>query len=81
MPIPKDPNLHTTCPAAVKAKITQFERAVNDYAFLGAAEPADHDAIVEQAQWARYCLEQTVQTAIRAAVEEALKQQGKHHDS
>lgn len=65
--IPVEHNLETACPAAIKAKITRFEHAVMDYAFIGAAMPSDAEAITADAQTARYNLEQTILTYIRRA--------------
>lgn len=68
--IPRNHNYHTTCPAAVKAKITVLEKAAMDYAFAGSAPVDDRDAILEFVQVARYELERTVLTCIAAATRE-----------
>lgn len=60
--IPQDHNYRTACPAAIRAKITALEHAAMDYAFKGAAHPADVDALTEAAQVARYNLERTILT-------------------
>lgn len=64
--IPTNHNLVTSCPAVIKAKITEFEKAAMDYAFIGAAMPADAAGITAAAQTARYNLEQTILTYIRS---------------
>lgn len=64
--IPVDHNHVTSCPAAIKAKITVFEKAAMDYAFIGAAMPSDAAGITAAAQTARYNLEQTILTYIRS---------------
>lgn len=64
--IPTNHNLETSCPAVIKAKITVFEKAAMDYAFIGAAMPSDEEAIIFTAQTARYNLEQTILTYIRS---------------
>lgn len=70
--IPEDHNYRTTCPAAIKAKITALENAAMDYAFAGAQHPEDRDSILQDAQFRRYSLEQTILTYIDAAVKAAL---------
>lgn len=68
--IPQDHNYRTSCPAAVKAMITKLEHAAMDYAFKGAANPADVDEITEAAQVARYNLERAILSCIETAKEE-----------
>lgn len=63
--LPKDHNLETDCPPAIKAKITEFGKAMQDYAFCGAAPLDDQEDIVEAAQIARYNLERAVLTHLR----------------
>ena len=69
--IPKDHNYYTTCPASIKAKITQLEAAAMEYAFCGAREKEDREHILHGAQVARYNLEQTILTCVENAVAEA----------
>jgi hypothetical protein len=69
--IPQDHNYRTACPAAIKAKITALEGAVMDYAFAGSQTPEDREQILQDAQFRRYCLEQTILTCIENAVVEA----------
>ena len=70
--IPEDHNYRTTCPAAVKAKITALENAVLEYAFAGSMRPEDADQAEQDAQFRRYSLERTILTCIDAAVKAAL---------
>ena len=70
--IPQDHNYRTSCPAAIKAKITALENAIMDYAFAGSMRPEDADQAEQDAQFRRYCLERTILTCIEAAVEAAL---------
>lgn len=76
--IPQDHNYRTTCPAAIKAKITALETAAIEYAFKGTHDPEDYDAIIEDAQVARYNLERAILTAIEKAVVEAHQAVRKH---
>lgn len=70
--VPRDHNYRTACPAAIKAKITQLESAAMDYAFVGSADLAERDGVLDAAQTARYDLERTILTCIDAAVKAAL---------
>jgi Txe/YoeB family toxin of Txe-Axe toxin-antitoxin module len=70
--IPEDRNYHTSCPAAIKAKITALEGAVMDYAFAGSQPPEDREQILQDTQFRRYNLERTILTCIDAAVKAAL---------
>lgn len=70
--IPEDHNYRTSCPAAIKAKITALEKAVMDYAFAGSLPLADRAQILSDAQFRRYSLERTIMTCIDAAVNAAL---------
>lgn len=49
-------------PRSIKGKITEFERAVRDHAFIGSQHPEDHEEIEEAYESARYDLEQTIRT-------------------
>lgn len=49
-------------PPAILGKITEFQDAVHQYAFKGAADPLDYDDIIEQLCIARYNLERTIKT-------------------
>lgn len=57
-----DHNLQTSCPAPIKAKITAYMRAVEEFAFIGTQPPEDHDQITRDLKTARYNLEQTILT-------------------
>lgn len=76
--IPEEPTYRTSCPPEIKAKITALENAALDCAFAGSQHPDDADAIRADAQGARYCLEQTILTAIEKAVVEAHQAVRKH---
>lgn len=67
--LPKqDPNYNVDgLPPSIKGKITSALKAAQDYAFLGAAPPEDHDAVVENLQVARYDLERTIMTHLERA--------------
>lgn len=70
---PQDHNYHTSCPAAIKAKITALE---NEVFLFGAADGYSEDfktRLMQDAQTARYNLEQTILTCIEAAVAAALE--------
>lgn len=69
--IPEDHNYRTACPAAVKAKITALENAVLEYARVGEDVLDPEGRRLSDAQFRRYCLEQTVLTCIENAVAEA----------
>lgn len=69
--IPEEHNYRTTCPAAIKAKITALENAVLALGLEGARSTDTADETTE-AQFRRYCLEQTILTCIDAAVKTAL---------
>jgi hypothetical protein len=60
-------------PRWVRAKITEFERAVREDAWKGAQHPEDHRAIEEHLESARYDLEATIQTALTKAQKGELK--------
>lgn len=62
-----DHNLQTSCPAPIKAKITAYMKAVQDFAFKGTQDPKDHAQIVRDLASARYNLEQTILTYIEKA--------------
>ena len=70
--IPEEHNYRTTCPAAIKAKITALENAAIDYAFAGSQPLADRAQVLSDAQFRRYCLEQAILTCVDAAVKAAL---------
>lgn len=55
-----DHNLQTSCPAPIKAKITAYMKAVQEFAFLGAQDPKEHAQIARDLVIARYNLEQTI---------------------
>jgi hypothetical protein len=59
-PIPQDHNYRTACPASVKAKITELEKAVLDFARVGEDVLDPDGARLQAAQVARYNLERTV---------------------
>lgn len=69
--IPQEPNYRTSCPAAIKAKITELENAALSLGLEG-ARSAGTQAETEIAQEARYNLERTILTCIEAAVKTAL---------
>lgn len=50
----------TTIPAPIKAAITRFDVAAQDYAFKGAAHPDDHHAIDARYKKARENLERLI---------------------
>ena len=62
--MPKRATPRTEVPRWVRAKITEFERAVREDAWKGSQHPEDHRAIEEQFENARYELEATIQTAL-----------------
>ena len=70
--IPEDHNYRTSCPAAIKAKITALENAALEYARVGEDVLDPEGQRLSDAQFQRYSLEQTVLTCIDAAVEAAL---------
>ena len=70
--IPKDHNYRTSCPAAIKAKITALERAVLEYARAGEDVLDPEGQRLSDAQFRRYCLERTILTCIDAAVQAAM---------
>lgn len=51
-------------PPSILAKITEFQKAVDEYAFIGTKHPEDHEAIEEQLCVARYNLERTIKTQL-----------------
>lgn len=51
-------------PPPIKAKITQFDQACQEYAFMGSQPPEDHEAIVHDYLQARYNLERTIKTLL-----------------
>lgn len=63
--LPKEPSCWTNCPPHIKAKITQFETAMMEFAFVGSVDPADRPRITRDAQFARYNLEQTILTELK----------------
>ena len=70
--IPQDHNYRTSCPAAIKAKITALENAAFEYGISARDQLRDADVDLRVAQTARYSLEQTVLTCIDAAVKAAM---------
>ena len=80
--IPRDPSYRTACPAPIKAKITVLENAAMAFAYRGAAEPEDREAILQSVQVARYNLEQSIITTFVNSMVKKLewKVQG-HHQS
>ena len=67
--IPIDHNLETELPAAIKAKITEFEHAVDAFVWAGSQSPEEQRGILESAQSARYNLERTILTYLAKAAE------------
>ena len=68
--IPQDHNYHTSCPAAIKAKITELENTLCALDLSFAGSQADQDAAEQAAQVARYNLERTILSCIEAALKE-----------
>lgn len=54
-------------PSSIKAKITAFSQAAQDYAFIGSQPPEDHAEIEEEFHRARYNLELSVKTHLDRA--------------
>ena len=54
----------TTLSPSLKVKITQFQNATLEYAFIGSVEPERRDGIEEDFWETRYNLERAVMTAI-----------------
>ena len=75
---PKDHNYRTTCPAAVKAKITALENAVLEYARVGEDVLDPEGQRLSDAQSARYSLERTILTCTENAVAEAYQAVRRH---
>ena len=59
-----DHNLETDLPPAIKAKITCYGNAAQEYAFHGAQPPEDHEGILNDFKVARYNLERTILTLL-----------------
>lgn len=60
-----DPNLQSSLKsAAVKAALTRLIRAAQEAAFAGAMAPDDALEVCDDLDWARYCAEQTIASAI-----------------
>jgi hypothetical protein len=69
--IPLDYNLHTPCPAAIKAKITELENAAVRYGVVSDRYASGTEPELTTAQTARYNLERTILSCIQAALENA----------
>ena len=57
-----DPNYRVKIPGPIKAMITRFEVAHQEFVFIGAKMPEDHASIEENYEVARYNLERTIKT-------------------
>ncbi len=75
--IPQDHNYRTDCPAAIKAKITELENQAIGYAYSRPSTKAEYSAARAAPQAARYNLERTILSHIKAAVAEAMKERAK----
>ena len=61
----RDQNYHVDgLPRSIKAKITELGEAAAEYAFIGAQDPEDHEAIEDHAHIARYNLERNIKTLL-----------------
>lgn len=49
---------------SIKAKITSFQKASEEYAFIGSAPKEDRDDIEHHLAWSRYALERTIATFV-----------------
>lgn len=59
-----DHNLETDLPPTIKAKITRYGNAAQEYAFTGAQPPENREAIQNDFKIARYNLERTILTLL-----------------
>ena len=71
--IPEDHNYRTSCPAAIKGKITALENAAFEYGASYVYDWPGKDQDLADTQTARYALERTILTCIDAAVKAALE--------
>lgn len=62
-----DHNLETDLPAPIKAMITRYGNAAQEYAFHGSQPPENHAAIIDDFKIARYNLERTILTMLAAS--------------
>ena len=63
-----DRNLTTDIPSAIKAKITEYRIACEEYAFVGAKAPEERQQVIDDLCIRRYNLERTIATYLEKGV-------------